>query len=105
MQDTSVDDCRKIKHLLLHQHRSILETFIIVLLCLDEIKWNSTDVEQLYNCHLTSTQTTYKTFLSKELSELINIIKDLCPKEFKLPKCENKVDKANTLGFILGHYE
>ena len=105
MQDTSVDDCTKIKHLLLHQHRSILETFIILLLCLDESKWKSTNIEDLYNGHLMSTQTMYKTLLSKELSELINVIRDLCPKDLKVPKCENKVDKANTLGYIFGHYQ
>ena len=105
MADTSVNDCSKIKHLVLHQHRSILETFIIVLLCLDETKWKSTDIEDLYNSHLTSTQIIYKSFLSKELSELINIIRELCGKQFKIPKCENKVDKANTLGYIFGHYQ
>ena len=52
-----------------------------------------------------STDVLYKSFLSKELSLLLNVLKEISPTNFKLPKCENKIDKANTVGYILGHYD
>ena len=104
IHNSSVADCEKIKHLLLNIHKFILEQFIILLLCLDEDKWKYCDIDNLYNNHMRSTDMLYKTFLSKELSQLLNILKEISPKNFRMPKCENKIDKANTLGYILGHY-
>ena len=54
---------------------------------------------------MSSTDVIYQTFLSKELSELLNVINDISPKGFRFLKCQNKIDKANTLGYILGHYD
>ena len=105
IHDVSVADCNKIKHLLLNTHKFILEQFIILLLCLDEDKWKYCDIYDLYNNHMISTDMLYKSFLSKELSLLLNVLKEISPTNFKLPKCENKIDKANTVGYILGHYD
>ena len=105
IHNNSLADCKKIKHLLLNTHKFILEQFLILLLCLEEDKWKAFEIEDLYNDHMSSTDMLYKMFLSKELSQLLNIVKEISPKNFRFPKCENKVDKANTLGYILGHYD
>ena len=63
----------------------------------------SYDIEDSYNEHMTSTNIIFKTFLSKELGEIINFLQMLAPKNFKFPKCNNKIEKANVLGYIMGH--
>ena len=82
IHDESLADCDKIKHLLLNTHKFILEQFLILLLCLEEDKWKACEIEDLYNDHMSSTDMLYKTFLSKELSQLLNVVKEISPKNF-----------------------
>ena len=54
---------------------------------------------------MTSSNVMYKTLLSKELGEIIHFIQMLTPNGFKIPKCDNKIDKANVLGYLMGHWD
>ena len=82
IHDDSVADCEKIKHLLLNTHKFILEQFIILLLCLNEEKWKASEIEDLYNDHMSSTDMIYRMLLSKELSQLLNVVEEISPKNF-----------------------
>ena len=105
LEDSTLTECEKIRTLLLTTHRDIMERILIILMCLNNEKWKSYDIEDLYNEHMTSTNIIFKTFLSKELGEIINFLQMLAPKNFKFPKCNNKIEKANVLGYIMGHLD
>ena len=104
-ESSSMDDSQKIRRILMTTHKYVLEDILICLICLNEDKWKSYDVEELYNKHLSSTTNIYKSLLLKEICEILKCIKHVPGKNLTWEKCENKLQNAQLLGYILGHVD
>ena len=99
----SADD---VKSILLGSHKFVLEDVLIALLCSEHsVKWSSYTSRKFYEHALSSTAAIYRSMTNHDLDIVINVLRkwecDMYPLGMKLNA--SKVQKANQLGFILGH--
>ena len=73
-------------------------------MCLAEnSKWETFHINHFYDTCLSSCTNIYNSFTSIEIDHILNFLQSLKPHALKMPKCVGKVQKANSLGFLLGH--
>ena len=97
---------KDIKSVLLGSHKHILEEILITLLCSErQHKWNSVTCLEFYDIALSSTHSIHESMTNHDLDIVINVLRKWECKEFPLgiKLNEQKLRKANQLGFILGH--
>ena len=95
-----------IQYVLLSSHKHILEEILITLLCSpSQNRWNSVTCSEFYDIALSSTHAIHERLTTHDLDIVINVLRKWeskdCPVGIKLN--EQKLRKANQLGFILGH--
>ena len=96
----------EIKCVLLGSHKCVLEDILIALLCSDNcIKWSAYNCREFYEFALSSTNAIYTSMTTHDIDIVINVLRKWeCPSVSLGMKLNvSKLQKANQLGFILGH--
>ena len=95
-----------IKRVLLGSHTVLIEDILIALLSSENhVKWSNYECSDFYDFALSSTAAIYRAMTIHDLNIVINVLRkwecEECPVGIKLNG--SKLEKANQLGFILGH--
>ena len=100
------DEAPLTEAVLLGSHKCVLEDILIALLCSDNcIKWSAYNCREFYEFALSSTNAIYTSMTTHDIDIVINVLRKWeCPSVSLGMKLNvSKLQKANQLGFILGH--
>ena len=99
---------QEIKYILLGSHQHILEDILIHLLSSErQHKWSSYTCKEFYDIALSSTHAMHGSMTNHDLDIVINVLRKWESKECLLgiKLNDQKLRKANQLGFIFGHID